>query len=154
MLQKTLVLLKPCTVQRSLIGEIISIFERKGLRIAGLKMMQLDDAILAEHYAHLVDRPFFPGLKESMMATPVIALAIEGVDAIDVVRQMAGPTNGRKALPGTIRGDYSMSGQQNIVHASDGPETAAAELKRFFKDEEIFDYQLPTLRSIYATEEV
>ena len=154
MLQKTLVLLKPCTVQRSLIGEMISIFERKGLRIAGLKMMQLDDAILAEHYAHLVDRPFFPGLKESMMATPVIALAIEGVDAIDVVRQMAGPTNGRKALPGTIRGDYSMSGQQNIVHASDGPETAAAELKRFFKDEEIFDYQLPTLRSIYATDEV
>ena len=154
MLQKTLVLLKPCTVQRSLIGEIISIFERKGLRIAGLKMMQLDDAILAEHYAHLVDRPFFPGLKESMMATPVIALAIEGVDAIDVVRQMAGPTNGRKSLPGTIRGDYSMSGQQNIVHASDGPETAAAELKRFFKDEEIFDYQLPTLRSIYATDEV
>ena len=154
MLQKTLVLLKPCTVQRSLIGEIISIFERKGLRIAGLKMMQLDDAILAEHYAHLVDRPFFPGLKESMMATPVIALAIEGVDAIDVVRQMAGPTNGRKALSGTIRGDYSMSGQQNIVHASDGPETAAAELKRFFKDEEIFDYQLPTLRSIYATDEV
>ena len=154
MLQKTLVLLKPCTVQRSLIGEIISIFERKGLCIAGLKMMQLDDAILAEHYAHLVDRPFFPGLKESMMATPVIALAIEGVDAIDVVRQMAGPTNGRKALPGTIRGDYSMSGQQNIVHASDGPETAAAELKRFFKDEEIFDYQLPTLRSIYATDEV
>ena len=154
MLQKTLVLLKPCTVQRSLIGEIISIFERKGLRIAGLKMMQLDDAILAEHYAHLVDRPFFPGLKESMMATPVIALAIEGVDAIDVVRQMAGPTNGRKALPGTIRGDYSMSGQQNIVHASDGLETAAAELKRFFKDEEIFDYQLPTLRSIYATDEV
>ena len=154
MLQKTLVLLKPCTVQRSLIGEIISIFERKGLRIAGLKMMQLDDAILAEHYAHLVDRPFFPGLKESMMATPVIALAIEGVDAIDVVRQMAGPTTGRKALPGTIRGDDSMSGPQNIVHASDGPETAAAELKRFFKDEEIFDYQLPTLRSIYATDEV
>ena len=154
MLQKTLVLLKPCTVQRSLIGEIISIFERKGLRIAGLKTMQLDDAILAEHYAHLVDRPFFPGLKQSMMATPVVALAVEGVDAIEVVRQMAGPTNGRKALPGTIRGDYSMSGQQNIVHASDGPETAAVELKRFFKDEEIFEYSLPTLRSLYATDEV
>ena len=154
MLQKTLVLLKPCTVQRSLIGEIISIFERKGLRIAGLKMMQLDDAILAEHYAHLVDRPFFPGLKQSMMATPVVALAVEGVDAIEVVRQMAGPTNGRKALPGTIRGDYSMSGQQNSVHASDGPETAAVELKRFFKDEEIFEYSLPTLRSLYATDEV
>lgn len=153
-LEKTLVLLKPCTVQRSLIGEITSIFEKKGLRIAGMKMMQLDDAILAEHYSHLVDRPFFPGLKRSMMASPVVALALEGVDAIEVVRQMAGPTNGRKALPGTIRGDYSLSGQQNIVHASDGPETAAAELKRFFKDEEIFDYALPTLRSLYAEDEV
>ncbi|MBQ0033739.1 MAG: nucleoside-diphosphate kinase, partial [Bacteroidales bacterium] len=118
-LEKTLVLLKPCTVQRALIGEIVSRFEKKGLRIAGMKMMQLDDKILAEHYAHLVGRPFFPGLCASMSATPVIALALEGVDAIEVVRQMAGPTNGRKALPGTIRGDYSMSGQQNIVHASD-----------------------------------
>lgn len=148
--QKTLVLLKPCTVQRALIGEIISRFEKKGLRVAGLKMMQLDDAILAEHYAHLVDRPFFPGLKESMMVTPVIALALEGVDAIEVVRQMAGPTNGRKALPGTIRGDYSMSGQQNIVHASDGPETAAAELARFFRPEEIFEWKSPLERSLYS----
>lgn len=153
-MEKTLVLLKPCTVQRSLIGEVITRFEKKGLRVAGLKMMQLDDAILAEHYAHLVDRPFFPGLKASMMATPVIALALEGVDAIEVVRQMAGPTNGRKALPGTIRGDFSVSGQQNIVHASDGPETAAAELKRFFKDEEIFDYAMPTLRATYADDEM
>lgn len=149
-LEKTLVLLKPCTVQRALIGEILSIFEKKGLRIAGLKMMQLDDAILREHYAHLVERPFFPGLCASMSATPVVALALEGVDAIEVVRQMAGPTNGRKALPGTIRGDYSVSGQQNIVHASDGPDTAAAELKRFFKDEEIFDWQFPQFNAIYG----
>ena len=148
--QKTLVLLKPCTVQRALIGEIISRFEKKGLRVAGLKMMQLDDAILAEHYAHLVDRPFFPGLKESMMVTPVIALALEGVDAIEVVRQMAGPTNGRKALPGTITGDYSMSGQRNIVHDSDGPETAAAELARFFRPEEIFEWKSPLERSLYS----
>lgn len=152
-LEKTLVLLKPCTVQRALIGEVINRFEKKGLRIAGLKMMQLDDAILAEHYAHLVDRPFFPGLKKSMMATPVVALALEGVDAIEVVRQMAGVTNGRKALPGTIRGDYSMSGQQNIVHASDGPETAAAELKRFFRDEEIHDWENPQHVSLYASDE-
>lgn len=149
-LEKTLVLLKPCTVQRALIGEILSIFEKKGLRIAGLKMMQLDDAILREHYAHLVERPFFPGLCASMSATPVVALALEGVDAIEVVRQMAGPTNGRKALPGTIRGDYSVSGQQNIVHASDGPDTAAAELKRFFKDEEIFDWKFPQTNAIYG----
>lgn len=153
-LEKTLVLLKPCTVQRALIGEVINRFEKKGLRIAGLKMMQLDDAILREHYAHLVEKPFFPDLCQTMSVTPVIAMAIEGVDAIEVVRQMAGPTNGRKALPGTIRGDYSNSGQQNIVHASDGPETAAAELKRFFKDEEIFNWPYPAMVSIYGGDEI
>ena len=153
-LEKTLVLLKPCTVQRALIGEIISIFEKKGLRIVGMKMMQLNEAILKEHYAHLVAKPFFPILRDSMMATPVIALALEGVDAIEVVRQMAGATNGRKAAPGTIRGDYSMSGQQNIVHASDGPETAAAELKRFFKDEELFSYNISNILSYYAEDEI
>lgn len=152
-METTLVLLKPCTVQRGLIGEVISRFEKKGLHIVGLKFMQLDDAILAEHYAHLVERPFFPGLKESMMATPVVALALEGVDAIEVVRQMVGPTNGRKALPGTIRGDFSMSGQQNIVHASDGPDTAAAELKRFFREGEILAWPAHQ-RDIYASDEL
>lgn len=87
--ERTLVLLKPCTVQRALVGEITSIFEKKGLRIVGMKMMQLNEAILKEHYAHLVAKPFFPILRDSMMATPVIALALEGVDAIEVVRQMA-----------------------------------------------------------------
>lgn len=152
--ERTLVLLKPCTVQRALVGEITSIFEKKGLRIVGMKMMQLNETILKEHYAHLVEKPFFPILRDSMMATPVIALALEGIDAIEVVRQMAGATNGRKAAPGTIRGDYSMSGQQNIVHASDGPETAAAELKRFFKDEELFSYEISNLLSYYAKDEI
>lgn len=140
-MERTFVILKPCTVQRGLIGEVINRFEKKGLKLVGMKMMQLNDAILAEHYAHLVDRPFFPGLKRSMMATPVIVCCWEGVNAIEVVRLMAGATNGRKALPGTIRGDYSMSGQMNIVHASDGPDTAVAEIKRFFKDEELFSYE-------------
>lgn len=153
-MEKTLVLLKPCTIQRSLVGEIISKFEKKGLRIVGMKMMQLDEAILKEHYAHLAAKPFFPILRDSMMATPVIAMALEGIDAIEVVRQMAGATNGRKAAPGTIRGDYSMSGQQNIVHASDGPETAAAELKRFFKDEELFSYNISNILSYYAEDEI
>ncbi|MCQ2148155.1 MAG: nucleoside-diphosphate kinase [Bacteroidales bacterium] len=152
-LEKTLVLLKPCTVQRGLIGEIISIFEKKGLRIAGLKMMQLTDEILSEHYSHLSEKPFFQRVKDSMMKTPVVAMALEGVDAIEVVRTLAGPTNGRKAAPGTIRGSYSMSFQENIVHASDGPETAAAELKRFFKDEEILEYKLPTFDALYACDE-
>ena len=139
-MERTFVILKPVTVQRGLIGEVLNRFEKKGLKLVGMKMIQLDDAILAEHYAHLVDRPFFPGLKRSMKATPVVVCCFEGVDAIEVVRLMAGATNGRKALPGTIRGDYSMSGQQNIVHASDGPETAVIEIKRFFKEEELFSY--------------
>jgi len=154
-MERTLVLLKPCTIQRGLVGEVLKRFEQKGLRMVGIKMMQLSDEILAEHYAHLVDRPFFPGLKRSMQATPVIALCYEGVGAVDVVRQMAGATNGRKALPGTIRGDFSMSGQQNIVHASDSIENAAIEVKRFFKDEELFEYQNVSCRAFgYAEDEV
>lgn len=152
--EKTLVLLKPCTVQRALVGEITSIFERKGLHLCGLKLMQLTDEILSEHYAHLAEKPFFQRVKDSMMAAPVVAMCWEGVDAIEVVRQLAGPTNGRKALPGTIRGDYSMSFQENIVHASDGPETAAAELKRFFKPEEILEWGSSLESSTYACDEV
>ncbi|MDO4496843.1 MAG: nucleoside-diphosphate kinase [Bacteroidales bacterium] len=140
-MERTLVLLKPVTLQRGLAGEVIKRFEQKGLKIAGMKMMQLTDEILNEHYSHLADRPFFPGLKLSMTRTPVIALCLEGVGAVDVVRQLAGATNGRKALPGTIRGDLSMSGQQNIVHASDSLESASVELKRFFREEEIFSYE-------------
>jgi nucleoside-diphosphate kinase len=139
-METTLVLLKPSCVQRQLVGEIITRFERRGLRIAGMKMMQLDEAILREHYAHLADRPFFPTLAASMMASPIVALAISGVDAVQVVRTMTGSTNGREAAPGTIRGDYSMSNQQNIVHASDSTANAAIELARFFRPEEIFDY--------------
>jgi len=139
-METTLVLLKPSCVQRMLIGEIIHRFERRGLHIVGLKMMQLDEPILREHYAHLADRPFFPSLAASMMASPIIALAISGVDAVQVVRTMTGSTNGREAAPGTIRGDYSMSNQQNIVHASDSTANAAIELARFFRPEEIFDY--------------
>jgi nucleoside-diphosphate kinase len=139
-METTLVLLKPSCVQRLLIGEIIHRFERRGLHIAGLKMMQLDEPILREHYAHLADRPFFPSLAASMMASPIVALAISGVDAVQVVRTMTGSTNGREAAPGTIRGDYSMSNQQNIVHASDSTANAAIELARFFRPEEMFDY--------------
>ena len=139
-METTLVLLKPSCVQRLLIGEIIHRFERRGLHIAGLKMMQLDEPILREHYAHLADRPFFPSLAASMMASPIVALAISGVDAVQVVRTMTGSTNGREAAPGTIRGDYSMSNQQNIIHASDSTANAAIELARFFRPEEIFDY--------------
>lgn len=154
MLERTLVLLKPCTIERALVGEIISRFEKKGLRIAGMKMMQLDDEILADHYSHLVGKSFFGILKESMMRTPVIAMCLEGIDAITVVRNITGSTNGRLADVGTIRGDYCMSNQQNIVHASDSPESAEIELKRFFRPEEMFDLGDLNLPRLYALDEL
>ena len=152
-IEKTLVLLKPCTMQRGLAGEIISVFEKKGLQICGLKMMQLDDKILSEHYAHLAGKEFFQRVKDSMMDTPVVALCLSGVDAVETVRTLAGATNGRKADPGTIRGRYCMSFQENIVHTSDSKETAAVELKRFFRDDEIFEWKQSIFPSLYASDE-
>lgn len=152
-MEKTLVLLKPCTLQRGLVGEVTRRFEQKGLRLAGMKMMWLTDELLSEHYAHLAAKPFFQRVKDSMRAAPVIACCYEGVDAIAAVRALAGPTNGRLAAPGTIRGDLSMSFQENIVHASDSPETAAVEIARFFRPEEIFDYRQCTFNYLYANDE-
>ncbi len=153
MTEKTLVILKPCTIQRALCGEIIKHYERKGLRIAGIKMMQLTNELLDEHYAHLVGKPFFQRVKDSMMASPVIVICIEGVDSVHTVHAMAGATNGRIADPGTIRGDYCMSSQSNIVHTSDSYEAAVAEVKRFFKPEELFDYKLVIHDFLYANDE-
>lgn len=153
-MEKTLIILKPSTVQRGLVGEVIDRFQKKGLIIAGMKMMQLDEAILREHYAHLVDRPFFPSLLRSMMATPVIVMCLKGKDVVAVVRALTGATNSRNAAPGTIRGDFGMSSQENIIHASDSNENAAIEIKRFFKDEEIFDYTPLTLPATYCPDEL
>ena len=153
MIEKTLVILKPCTVQRALSGEILHRFERKGLWVAGIKMIWLTDELLNEHYAHLSDKPFFQRVKNSMMKSPVIVCCLEGVDAIHTVRTLSGPTNGRIAAPGTIRGDYSMSYQENIVHASDSKETAAAELASFFKPGEICDYKQVSFDYLYAKDE-
>lgn len=153
-MEKTLVILKPGCIARGLIGEIISRFEKKGLRLVGMKMIWLNDAILNEHYAHLAEKSFFNRVKNGMKVSPVIVCCWEGVDVIRVVHDMAGKTNGRDALPGTIRGDYSMSVQENIVHTSDSPETAALEVKRFFADTELFDYQLPYLHSLYCSDEL
>ena len=152
-MEQTFVILKPSTIQRSLVGDVIERFQRKGLFITGIKMMQLDEEILRVHYAHLVDRPFFPSLVKSMMATPVIVMVLKGKDVVEVVRSMVGATNSRKADPGTIRGDFGMSGQENIVHASDSPENAVIEINRFFKPEEIFDYAMPTIACTYAPDE-
>lgn len=153
-MEKTLVILKPSAVVRGIMGEVISRFERKGLIIIGMKMMRLSDKLLKEHYAHLVDKPFFPSLVRSMQASPVVVLCVKGVDAVAVVRKMTGVTNGRNADTGTIRGDYSMSGQQNIVHASDTPENAEKEIRRFFDDGEITDYMPQTIAALYAEDEI
>ena len=119
-----------------------------------MKMMELSEKILREHYAHLVERPFFPSLLRSMMASPVIVMAIKGVDAVEVVRGMTGATHARQALPGTIRGDFAMSGQENIIHASDSPENAAIEIARFFNAGEVFDYTPSILSSIYCADDL
>lgn len=153
-MEQTFIILKPSTIQRGLIGEVIDRFQKKGLIVAGIKMMQLNEEILREHYAHLTDRPFFPSLVRSMMATPVIVMCLRGKDAVAVVRAMTGSTNCRKAEPGTIRGDFGMSGQENIIHASDSVENAIIETKRFFKDEEIFDYTPLALSAIYSPDEL
>ncbi len=152
-IERTLVLLKPCTLQRGLVGEIVSLFEKKGLQLCGMKMMKLTDELLSEHYAHLSAKPFFQRVKDSMMTAPVVAICLQGVDAISTVRTLAGPTNGRNAAPGTIRGSYCMSFQENIVHASDSPETAATELKRFFRDDEILDWDYAAFPYLYANDE-
>ena len=140
-MEKTLILIKPNAIQRGLTGDIITRFERKGLKIAGMKMLFMNDELVREHYAHLVERPFFPYLKASMQAAPLIACCLEGAEAVETVRLMVGATNSRKALPGTIRGDFSMSGEQNVVHASDSVENAVIEINRFFAPGELFDYE-------------
>ena len=153
-MERTLILFKPSAIERGLVGQILTRFQQKGLIIEGIKMMQLDERLLREHYAHLVDRPFFPLLLASMMGTPVIALCLKGNDAIRVVRLMTGATNGREALPGTIRGDFSMSGQENIIHASSSLEDAKVEVPRFFKEDELFDWTPQNLRFIYSPDEI
>lgn len=132
--------MKPCVIQRGIAGEIISRFEKKGLKLVAMKMARLDDELLSAHYSHLKERPFFPWILDSMKAAPVILCCWEGYDAVQVVRTMAGATKGSRAVPGTIRGDYSLSAQENIVHTSDSLENAAVELERFFRPEDYFDY--------------
>lgn len=152
-MERTLVLLKPSALQRRLIGKIIGRIEDRGFIIAGLKMMQLDETILREHYAHLVDKPFFPSIVKSMTSTPVIALCLEGVEAVQTFRTMTGVTNGRKAAPGTLRGDFCLSGSENVVHASDSVENAKIEIARFFRPEELFEWQPADLKYLYAADE-
>ena len=152
-MERTLVLIKPDAVQRGLIGDILNRFERKGLKVVGLKLMELSDEILDDHYSHLSDKPFFPRIKSFMRSTPVIAICLEGFEVVGTVRTLCGITNSREAASGTIRGDLGMSIQCNLVHASDSIETAEVEVLRFFAADELTDYESVTDTVIYASDE-
>lgn len=142
-LERTLVLLKPDAVNRRLCGEILRRFETRGLKFVGLKMLRVSKELSRQHYAEHVNKPFYPQLEAFITAGPLVAVALEGPEAIVVVRAMLGPTNGRQAAPGTIRGDLGLSRQMNLVHASDGPEAAARELSIYFRPEELCSYETP-----------
>ena len=152
-MERTFILAKPDTIQRGLLGEVVSRFEKKGLKIVGLKMIQLDNKILETHYSHLVDKPFFGGIKDFMKSSPVVAMCLEGKECVNVVRSLCGITNSREANPGTLRGDYSLSIQCNVVHASDSLESAKEEIDRFFDPEELFDYKMNNLDFILSPDE-
>jgi nucleoside-diphosphate kinase len=152
-LERTLILIKPDAIQRGLAGRIITRFEEKGLKIVGIKFMHLGDQLLNEHYSHLADKPFFAGIRRFMQSTPVIALCLEGLDCVETVRRVCGITKAREAAPGTIRGDWAMSIQANLVHASDSLETAQAEVARFFNESDLLEYESVTLPAIYSEDE-
>ncbi|MEW4565763.1 nucleoside-diphosphate kinase [Bremerella sp. JC770] len=139
-MQRTLVLLKPDCVERRLIGRVINRFEDKGLNIIAMKLIQITPDLAKQHYAEHVSKPFYPGLESFITAAPVVAMVLEGLEAIQVVRDMLGATSGLKASPGTIRGDFSSSRQMNLVHASDGEEASKREIDLYFQAEEILDH--------------
>lgn len=151
--QRTLILIKPDAVQRRLAGRILTRFEERGLRLVGLKLVQVTPELSQKHYAEHVNKPFYPMLEEFITSGPVIAIAAEGPEAVSVVRAMMGSTNGRESAPGTIRGDYGLSRQMNLVHGSDGPEAAAREIELYFRPEELLDYETPLSDLVCAEDE-
>ena len=152
-MEKTLILVKPDAFQRALVGKIISRFEEKGFKIVGMKMFRMATSLAKEHYSHLTEKPFYPGLEEFMTNHPLLAFVVEGQEAVEVCRKLVGATNARKAEPGTVRGDFSLSTGRNTIHASDSAETAKKEIERFFKPEELFDYPVSHLEYLYAEDE-
>lgn len=153
-MERTLILIKPDAIGRGLAGKIIARFEEKGLKLVGIKFLRLTDALLNEHYSHLADKPFFGGTKRFMQTTPVVAICLEGLDSVETVRRLCGITKAREASPGTIRGDWAMSVQANLVHASDSIETANKEVARFFSKAELFEYESGLTSAVYSEDEL
>ena len=152
--ERSLIILKPDCVQRGILGQIIERFERKGLKVAGLKMVQLTDAELSGHYAPHKDKPFFASLTKYMKSAPVVLMVITGIKAVEAVRLIVGPTKGYAADAGSIRGDFSMSGNVTIVHASDSVEAGRSEVSRLFTESEIFDYNRADFMHVYGEDEL
>lgn len=153
-MDKILVLAKPDAVQRGLVGEIVCRLERKGLKLIGLKMMHVDDALLKAHYAHIADKPFYSDVESFMKSSPIVAMAWEGYDCTTAVRIIVGPTNSREADAGTIRGDFGMAVGRNLVHASDSKENGHKEVERFFSKQELFDYNKTEYVHVYESHEI
>ncbi|KKU46520.1 MAG: Nucleoside diphosphate kinase [Microgenomates group bacterium GW2011_GWA2_46_7] len=149
-MQRTAVLVKPDGLQRGLIGEIMHRFERKGMKLIGLKMMRLSDELLDTWYAHHKEKSFFTDLKAFMTWTPIVAMVWEGQEAVSAVRKIVGVTKGYEAEAGSIRGDFAMSGSQNLIHASDSGENAEKEIGLIFAPEEIFQYETAEACLIYS----
>jgi nucleoside-diphosphate kinase len=143
-MERTLILLKPDCVQRRLMGRVIGRFEEKGLNIIAMKMMRVTPALAKQHYAEHVKKDWYPALEGFITGGPIVAAVVEGLEVIRVVREMLGATSGLKAAPGTIRGDYSSSRQMNLVHGSDGPDSAKREIALYFRDDELCAYE-PTI---------
>jgi nucleoside-diphosphate kinase len=152
-IERTLVLIKPDGVQRQLTGRILARYEERGLKIVGLKLVSVDRDLADRHYEAHREKPFFGGLVDFITSAPLVALALEGPNAITVVRAINGATRPHEAAPGTIRGDFALETAQNIVHASDGPEAAVSELALWFTDDELLDYDRDVDRWVLASNE-
>lgn len=152
-MERSVVLVKPDGVQRGIVGEIIARFEKKGLHLVGIKMISLSDAILDEWYAHHKDKPFFGDLKQFMMSAPVVAMVWQGPHVASIIRTMIGPTKASEAPTGTVRGDFAVSTQYNIIHASESAEIAKKEIQLMFTPEELFDWNKEDLKHIVPSEE-
>ncbi len=151
--QRTLVLIKPDGVQRQLVGRILDRYEERGLKLVGLKLVKIDAGLAERHYAAHRDKPFFAGLVEFITSAPLVALALDGPNAIAVVRAINGATRPHEAAPGTVRGDFALETARNIVHASDGPEAAVTELELWFRPDELLEYEREIDRWVLAPNE-
>jgi nucleoside-diphosphate kinase len=148
--ERTLILVKPDGVQRLLVGRVLQRYEDRGLKLVGLKLLQVDRALAEAHYAVHRERPFFAGLVDFITSSPLVAAVVEGPNAIAVVRTINGATKPHEAAPGTVRGDFALETAQNLVHASDGPESAASEIALWFRDDELMSYDRDVDRWVLA----